>query len=181
MFSTRIRWTLVFVMLLAGLASVGASGWTAALCWTGSGLLIWGHRRYGTVHAAFSALRRGNAARAASLLDEIADPSRLARSQRGYYEWLRGLLCMDADLVAAELHMRAALRTGLRTRNDASIVRAQLATVLARMGRFDEASDELMQARQGRARAEVVAMIDAAEAELSERREEHGGEPPSIE
>src|SRR5688572_24524772 len=128
MFSPGIRWALVSLALTLAAVQLAQGRWEGLIFAVVALLLIWGHFRYSTVHAAFQACRRGNLAGARALLASIPDPARLSAKDRAYYYWLQGgLLAGDGKPEEARVSMQLAADGALRTDSDRALVNCQLA------------------------------------------------------
>lgn len=102
----------------------------SAIIGLGIGLLIWGYFREGTVVMAAREFHEKNYDRAEELLQEIADPDRLSRHRRGFYEFIYGNLELHRkNYKEAEKHFQIASNFPLRNQNDKAIVLVHLANL----------------------------------------------------
>lgn len=102
----------------------------SAVIAVGIGALIYGYFREGTVVMAAREFHNKNYDRAEELLKEIADPDRLKKRRRGFYEFIYGNIELHRkNYEEAERHFQIASRFPLRTQNDKAIVLVHLANL----------------------------------------------------
>ncbi len=148
MFSPGIRWLLVALSLAFGIRELLEGRWHGGM-FIGAGLLLgYGHFRYGSVRAAFVALRRGKLQRAAKLLHRT--PTRwLSGQSRAYYEWVSAALAeAHGDVPKARDHLSAAVELPLRTDRDRVLALGTLAALHEKMGETAAADQRLNEAEE---------------------------------
>ncbi|HET9982556.1 MAG TPA: hypothetical protein VFQ38_03180 [Longimicrobiales bacterium] len=168
MFSSRLRWLLPIVGLVAAIASFAAGRWAFGLAYLAAALLFgWGSLKFPSIGPALDAFRKGDMARVRELLQRVRGPDRLGPRDRAYYDWMQGVLASDDGDVprARELLARAA-EGPLRSDNDRSIIEFQLAGLALRQGDVAAARALLASARARKARAEVEELIAGLERQL---------------
>jgi|SRR6476661_6583518 len=150
-------------------------GWTisqqvyeiAAALGIAIGLLIWGHFREGTVVMAAREFHEKNYDRAEELLKEIADPDRLNRRRRGFYEFIYGNIELHRhNFEEAERHFQIASKFPLRNQNDKAIVLVHLANLNLRKKAYDRAEAYVQAARKYKITARVKNIIEKIEKEI---------------
>ncbi len=146
MFSPTGRWLLIAMTLGVGVHLLRTGAWTGTIFLASATLLMAGHWLYGSVRAAFIALRRGDMSRAASLIERT--PTRfLTRESRAYRNWILAALAeARGQIEAAVEHLEQTVALGLRTKNDRILALGTLAALLARKGDLDAARARLTEA-----------------------------------
>jgi len=141
--------------------------WPWVLLYGGAAaLLVFGGVRYGSVRAAFVALRRGDLARAKKMIDE-SDPARLDRQSLAYYRWVEAALSeARGDLPKARDFLVRAVDDGLRTKDDRVIALCSLAAIHSRLDERAEAEARLAQAQSLGTGARAAAVIARARDEV---------------
>lgn len=143
-----------------------SGGWwmlTAAL------LFIYGYFRYGSIHAAFSAYKRGNIRRVRRLI-AATWPRWLRAQERAYYDWLAGVLFLhDEQPASARPHLEAAVRGPLRGPHARAWVHCLLADVAIQLGEIEVAREYLCRARALEHRSEVDDRIHELEERIASR------------
>ena len=153
------------LVVVAGSAAVGVwlslsgSHTTGLLFLVASAILGVGYFRYGPVWLAMRALGRGETDTAASYLSSIADPQRLERQSRAYFELASGFVPAErGHLTDAQQHLRKALELPLRTPNDRALAEVNLARLLVGTANA-EAGELLDRAAQRPTKPQVEAEV----------------------
>lgn len=95
--------------------------------------VIWSHFKHSSVLMASKHFKNGDHAKAAALLNEVPNPDRLARSRRGYYEFMKANIALkQEDYDAAEYHFQIASRFPVGGQNEKSYVLIHLANLAYR-------------------------------------------------
>lgn len=151
-----LAWSLINQQYqIAGLAAVSI------------GLLVWSHYKQGSVVLAAQAYHKKDYQKAEMLLQEIADPDRLSRNRRGYYEFMYGNIELQRDnLEAAEQHFQIASRFPLRNENDKGLILVQLANLSLRKHNFEKTRAYVEKAKTLKISARVKSIIQKIEQEI---------------
>ncbi|WP_285010815.1 tetratricopeptide repeat protein [Pedobacter faecalis] len=130
--------------------------------------VIWSHFKHSSVVMAARFYQNGDYERAARLLDEVPNPDRLARSRRGYYEFMRGNIALKKELYDdAEYHFQVASRFPMGGRNDKAFVLIHLANLSLRKLDRDKTRAYLAKAREMVSTPKAKELIDKLERELN--------------
>lgn len=166
MLSPLFRWLLVALSFGMGALELSQGRLHGALFLLGGTLLAAGHFLYGSVRAAFFALRRGDLARAQHLLDRT--PTRfLTRESRAYRHWVLAALAeARGKLPESRDELRAAIAEGLRTKNDRVLALGTLAAVHVKLGERQDAEQALDQAEALGPEPRVRALLAKVRAQL---------------
>ena len=98
---------------------------------------------------AFLKLRKQDTEGTKKWLDKIKNPeTALIEKQRGYYNYLYGLISYQINLTQAEKYFRKALQYGLNMSYDEAMARLSLAGILMQKRRKREAQEFLAQAKK---------------------------------
>ena len=127
----RIRYLLILLFMVIGIALHYRFGWQAAwYCYAASVLLYLTYYLFGTVGPAFHKLRRGKVDEAEHLINMIRRPDFLMKRHRAYYHFTKGMIALQKkELPSGEMHLKSALEAGLRTDNDKALVSLNLAHI----------------------------------------------------
>ena len=128
MFTPKIRFVLMALAIVALIISLTSQNLPSALLYgVVSIALLIGYYRSGTVWLAYQQLRRQNYDKAIRYLNQTKYPDRLAKSQKGYYYFIRGFAAIEEEqFEQAQEEFQEALNAGLRTQNDEAITYLQL-------------------------------------------------------
>ncbi len=131
MFTPKIRIALIVLATIALVISFTSQNTPSALLY---GIvciaLVIGYYRSGTVWLAYQQLRRQNYNKAITYLNLTKYPDKLAKSQKGYYYFIRGFVAMEEEqFEQAKNEFQQALEAGLRTQNDEAIAYLQLTDI----------------------------------------------------
>jgi hypothetical protein len=160
MFPPKVRLVLILFCIVFGVSLLIKGDRLGFLPLVAAAMFGYGYWRYGTVMRAFRALRGGETSRAAELLEQIADPSRLDAGNRAYYNLIKGAFALDrGDLDGAEKFLEAAPPDQVRTSNDRGIIAWYRARVALEKGDQATAQAHLHQARQEPHKEEVDKLI----------------------
>jgi tetratricopeptide (TPR) repeat protein len=142
-----------------------------AIIIVGIALLIWGYFREGTVVMAARKFHEKNYDEAEKLLKEIADPDRLGRHRRGFYEFIYGNIELRRHhYEEAEKHFQIASKFSLRNQNDKAIVMVHLANLNLRKKDPAKAEVYVQKAKTFRITARVKNIIQNIEQEIKLQR-----------
>jgi putative membrane protein len=98
---------------------------------------------------AFLRLRKQDMEGTKKWLDKIKNPeTALIKKQRGYYNYLYGLVFYQINLTQAEKYFRTALKYGLNMNYDEAMARLSIAGILMQKRRKREAQEFLSQAKK---------------------------------
>ena len=120
-----------------------------ALIFFGAVLFIYGYFKAGTVYIAFQALKKENYDKAENLISKIKNPELLNKGQKSYYHFTKGIIASEKQTWDdAYFQLTEALRIGLRTKNDTSIVLLHLANIELERKNYYKANDFIYNAKQ---------------------------------
>ena len=98
---------------------------------------------------AFLRLRKQDMVGTKKWLDRIKNPeTALIKKQRGYYNYLYGIVSSQTNLTQAEKYFKAALKYGLNMSYDEAMARLSLAGIAMQKRRKREAQEYLTQAKK---------------------------------
>lgn len=130
-------------------------------------MLVWSYFRQGTVVLASKAYHNKDYDKAERLLKEIANPDRLSKNRRGFYEFIYGNIELKRNNTAeAEKHFQVASRFPLRNENDKGIVLVQLANISLARHDYDRARAYIEKAGTLKISLRVQDIIKKIEKEL---------------
>ena len=134
MYNNKGRYALMAVFVLAGLVCVFYNQYQLAAV---SGLLfafvVWSHFKHSSVLMASKHFKNNEFGKTRTLLAEVAKPERLAKSRRGYYEFMQGNMALkEEDWDKAEYHFQLASRFPVGGKNEKSYVLIHLANLALR-------------------------------------------------
>jgi len=139
----------------------------AAVIGLGIALLIWGYFREGTVIMAAREFHAKNYDAAEELLKEIADPDKLSRYRRGFYEFIYGNVELHRhNYDEAEKHFQIASKFPLRNQNDRAIVLVHLANINLRKKDYERAFAYVEKAKTFKISSRVENIIEKIESEI---------------
>ncbi|MBM3400957.1 MAG: tetratricopeptide repeat protein [Bacteroidetes bacterium] len=139
----------------------------AAVIGLGIALLIWGYFREGTVIMAAREFHAKNYNAAEELLKEIADPDKLSRYRRGFYEFIYGNVELHRhNYDEAEKHFQIASKFPLRNQNDRAIVLVHLANINLRKKDYERAFAYVEKAKTFKISSRVENIIEKIESEI---------------
>ncbi|WP_293784592.1 hypothetical protein [uncultured Pedobacter sp.] len=134
MYNNKGRYALMAVFLLAGLVCVFYNQYQlAALAGLLLAFVVWSHFRHGSVLMASKHFKNNDFGKAKALLAEVTQPERLAKSRRGYYEFMQGNMALkEENYDKAEYHFQLASRFPVGGKNQKSYVLIHLANLALR-------------------------------------------------
>lgn len=95
--------------------------------------ILWSHFKHGSVLLASRYFKEQDYERTEKTLNEVVNPDRLAKSRRGYYEFMRANIALQReDFETAEYHFQIASRFPLGGQNDKAFVMIHLANLALR-------------------------------------------------
>ena len=142
---------------------------SAVIC-IGIALLVWGYFREGTVVMAAKQFHEKNYEAAEELLKEIADPDKLSRHRRGFYEFIYGNLELQRQNYSeAEKHFQIASKFPLRNQNDQAIVMIHLANINLRKKDSERARVYVEKAKTFKITSRVKNIIQNIEQEIKQQ------------
>ena len=95
--------------------------------------ILWSHFKHSSVVLAAKYFKQQDYERTEKTLDEVANPDRLAKNRRGFYEFMRANIALQReDFEAAEFHFQIASRFPLGSQNDKAFVMIHLANLALR-------------------------------------------------
>ncbi|OJJ14268.1 hypothetical protein BKI52_43055 [marine bacterium AO1-C] len=131
MFTPKIRFVLIALATVALVISLTSQNIPSAILYgVVSVALFAGYYRNGTVWLAYQQLRRQNYDKAIAYLNQTKYPGRLAKSQKGYYHFIKGFAAIEEEqFEQAKDEFQQALEAGLRTQNEEAITYLQLTDI----------------------------------------------------
>ena len=149
MFNTRIRFLLVLLFLGLGIVFTFRDGFSASWYFYVAALLLFiTHFVFGSVWAAFSKLRKGKLLEAEVLINQIKKPEWLAKPNRTYYHFIKGMIALQSkELAEGEKQLKIALDRGLKTNNDNAMAALNLAHICYVGKRQEEAKGFILKAK----------------------------------
>ncbi|QIL38661.1 hypothetical protein G7074_04820 [Pedobacter sp. HDW13] len=134
MYNNKGRYALMAVFVLAGLVCVFYNQYQLAAV---SGLLfafvVWSHFKHSSVLMASKHFKNNEFGKVKALLAEVAKPERLAKSRRGYYEFMQGNMALkEEEWDKAEYHFQLASRFPVGGKNEKAYVLIHLANLALR-------------------------------------------------
>ncbi|TVZ15593.1 tetratricopeptide repeat protein [Maribacter sp. MAR_2009_72] len=150
MFTPVVRIILVITSIGLAIVFYGRNDfWNMALSLFGAVLFVYGYFKYGTVYAAFQQLKKENYDKAEKLISKIKNPEQLSKSQKGYFHFTNGIIASEKEEWDYSLsELLKALKIGLRTENDKSIVLLNLANVEFEKKNYDKATEYIKEVRK---------------------------------
>ncbi len=134
MYNTWSRYVLMAIFAGAALVSLYYNQYQLAaiggfLC----AFVLWSHFKHSSVLLASKHFKNANYEKAEKILDEVVNPDRLAKTRRGYYEFMRANIALQKeDFETAEFHFQIASRFPLGGKNDKAFVLIHLANLALR-------------------------------------------------
>lgn len=134
MYNRLGRYVLIGIFVLSALVSLYFGQYQLAAI---SGLLacfiLWSHFKHSSVLLASKYFKNSDYDRAEKILDEVENPDRLAKTRRGFYEFMRANIALKReDYEKAEYHFQVASRFPLGGKNDKAYVLIHLANLALR-------------------------------------------------
>jgi tetratricopeptide (TPR) repeat protein len=139
-------------------------------------LFLYGLIRYGSISPAFTAMKKNDIKRAKVLLDETYRVEWLSKPFKGYYYMISGYVkTVENDLERAILDYHNALKYGVRTKNNESLIYYQLAILYVLTNRLDEAPQWLEKVKSLEVSPELMESILKIEKVFEKPKEEQVG------
>lgn len=133
----------------------------------GTGLIISGYFRNGTVYIAWQNLKKGKNKRAEELISKIKYPNYLSKGQKSYYHFTKGLLYSEKKEWENSLaELSKALEIGLRTKNDTAIALLNMAEVEFEQKNYDKTQDYIDKVRKQELKPLVQSETDLLEKKI---------------
>ncbi len=134
MYTKTFRYLLMVVAIGATLISLYARKYElASIAGFLFAFVLYSHYKYASILLASKHFKKGDYEQTESILDEISKPDLLARSRRGYYEFMRASIALQReDFESAEFHFQMASRFPLGSKNDKAFVLIHLANLALR-------------------------------------------------
>lgn len=134
MYNTWSRYALMAFFVICALVSLSYGQYQLA---TIAGFLfafvLWSHFKHSSVLLASKHFKNANYEKTEQILAEVANPDRLAKSRRGYYEFMKANIALQKeDFENAEFHFQIASRFPLGGKNDKAFVLIHLANLALR-------------------------------------------------
>jgi len=134
MYNRLGRYVLIGIFVLSALVSLYFGQYQLAAI---SGLLacfiLWSHFKHSSVLLASKYFKNSDYDRAEKILDEVENPDRLAKTRRGFFEFMRANIALKReDYEKAEYHFQVASRFPLGGKNDKAYVLIHLANLALR-------------------------------------------------
>ncbi|HEY0897725.1 MAG TPA: hypothetical protein VGD90_00265 [Sphingobacteriaceae bacterium] len=168
MFTRKARLSVIFIGVILFAWTLYSQVYEiSAVIAVGIGALIYGYFREGTVVMASREFHNKNYERAEELLKEIADPDRLKKRRRGFYEFIYGNIELQRkNYEEAERHFQIASRFPLRNQNDKAIVLVHLANLNLRKHNFVRSKAYVEHAKTLKITSRVQNIIQKIESEI---------------
>lgn len=134
MYSNRGRYVLMAVFMVAiVVCAVYQQYELAAVAGFLFAFVIWSHFKHSSVLMASKYFKNKEFGKAREMLAEVKQPERLAKSRRGYYEFMQGELALKDELYdKAEYHFQVASRFAVGGKTQKGYVIIHLATLALR-------------------------------------------------
>ncbi|SFG93885.1 tetratricopeptide repeat protein [Pedobacter insulae] len=150
MYNAKGRYALMGVFALSALVSLYFMQYQLAAI---AGFLLifvlYSHYKQSSVLLASKYFKDANYDRAEKVLSEIANPDRLAKNRRGYYEFMRANIALQReDFETAEFHFQIASRFPLGGKNDKAFVLIHLANLALRKKDAERAKTYIEKAKE---------------------------------
>lgn len=126
--------------------------------------VIWSHFKHSSVLMASKYFKNNEFGKTKLLLAEVSKPERLAKSRRGYYEYMQGKIAMhEKDTDKAEYHFQLASRFPFGSKNEKAYVLIYLATIalqkddMERAGAYTKLAKELAETTKSK---DIISKIE---------------------
>jgi tetratricopeptide (TPR) repeat protein len=167
MYNRLGRYVLMAIFVLSAFVSLYYQQYQLAAI---SGMLfffiLWSHFKHSSVLVASRHFKNSNYERAEKLLDEVDNPDRLAKSRRGFYEFMRANIALKRDdFEAAEHHFQIASRFPLGGKNDKAYVLIHLANLALRKKDGERALAYIEKAKELATSSRAIEIIKVIEKE----------------
>jgi hypothetical protein len=134
MYTGKGRYALMAIFAISALVSLFYEQYQlAAIAGFLFAFILWSHFKHGSVLMASKYFKDADYERAEEILAEIANPDRLSKNRRGYYEFMKANIALQwEDFEKAEFHFQIASRFPLGSKNDKAFVMIHLANLALR-------------------------------------------------
>ncbi|WP_316800006.1 hypothetical protein [Pedobacter frigidisoli] len=169
MYNNKGRYALMAVFIAAALVCLYYEQYQlAALAAFLFGFTIWSHFRHSSVLMASKHFKNNEFGKAQLLLDEVVSPERLAKSRRGYYEFMKGNMALkEEEWDKAEYHFQLASRFPVGGKTQKGYVLIHLANLALRKKDKERAEAYVKLAKELAETARSKDIIVKIEKELS--------------
>jgi predicted negative regulator of RcsB-dependent stress response len=150
MFTPIIRVILVVFSLIAAAYFYSKEDFAnMSMMLIAGGLFIYGYFKYGTVYAAFQHMKKNNLKKAEELISKIKNPDKLTKGHKSYYYFTTGIIALEKkEFEKSHSDLTQALKIGLRTENDKSIVLLNLANIELLRKNFIKANEYIKKVKE---------------------------------
>ena len=167
MYNKLGRYVLMGIFVLSALVSINYQQYQLAAI---SGLLfcfiLWSHFKHSSVLLASKHFKNSDYDRAEKVLNEVDNPDRLAKSRRGFYEFMRANIALKReDFEKAEFHFQVASRFPLGGKNDKAYVLIHLANLALRKKDGERALTYVEKAKELATSSKAIEIITNIEKE----------------
>ncbi len=134
MYSAKGRYALMALFVITGVVClIYKQTEIAAIAALFLGFVIWSHFKQSSILLASKYFKAGDYEAAERLLGDVVNSDRLARTRRGYYEFMKANIALRREEYdVAEMHFQIASRFPLGGRNDKAFVLIHLANLALR-------------------------------------------------
>lgn len=150
MFSNRTRIILsVIHLLLFACFMYAGNTYLSLLMILGIFFQVYGYFRYNAIWRAFRYFSAQNFSQVKKLIDGVKYPALLADGQKGFYYMLKAAVNLyhDNKYDEVENDLDKALKTGVRTENNISIIHIMHARLYTRLKQYAKAGESLQKAK----------------------------------
>ena len=168
MFTPTLRIILALIALITAVFFFNNKDYLSmSLMLISCGLFIHGYFKSGTVYIAVQKLKNQDLKKAEELISKIKNPEKLSKGQKSYYHFTKGIIASEKQTWDdAYFQLTEALRIGLRTKNDTSIVLLHLANIELERKNYYKANDFIYNAKQFELQPLVQKEINRIENEI---------------
>lgn len=132
--------------------------------------VIWSHIKHSSVLMASKYYKNKDYSKTKKILAEVTHPERLAKSRRGYYEFMQGNIALrEEDYDKAEYHFQVASRYPVGGKNEQSYVLIHLANLALRKKDKERAAAYVKIAKDLASSARSKEIITKIEKEIAKR------------
>jgi len=169
MYNIKGRYALMAVFAISALVSLYFMQYQlAAIAGCLGAFVLYTHYKHSSVLLASKYFKDADYDRAEKVLNEIANPDRLARNRRGYYEFMRANIALQReDFETAEFHFQIASRFPLGGKNDKAFVLIHLANLALRKKDAERAKAYIEKAKEMAASSRAQEIIKIIEKEAN--------------
>lgn len=173
MYSKAIRIILILAYIGIGLMLLSVGNLIGVVLFAVAGVTFYAGIKYGSVGAAWKALRKGKFDKAKRMLEETKKPERLAKGVKGYYYLIWGYVNIyEKQYDTAVDNFNKTLEVGLKTKNDEAIVHFKLALIYMAINQVDLAEQYLQKAKELDPKQQLIEKIEHAEKVLHNKNKD---------